>query len=242
MHCDNSGIPRREEGQCSAVTFPALSADAEADVEQPEPQQRTLHDYKCEIVRLAKGSEREAILLQMELDGFQPDSHILDLVLAGYIFYSDRVRVLDHRKPLLTCSMVVVLLSSEDISNYVIDAVDFASSLSDELLCNEGVLVRLIPMCADAHNEKLMLRFWDLGVKNLASWPDKLKKSISKRRYLVKSTSEWRTLLTLLGFKDKDSDKPETAEDKDEHDTLKGKSISTIVGTGWKGIKTTDIG
>jgi hypothetical protein len=97
-------------------------------------------------------------------------------------------------------------------------------------------------MCADAHNEKLMVRFWDLGVKNLASWPDKLKRSISKRRYLVKSTSEWRTLLTLLGFKDKDSDNPETAEGNDEHDTLKGKFISKIVGKGWKGSKFAETG
>ncbi len=59
MQCDNSGMTRRDEGQCSAVTFSALCTDAEADVEQAEPQQRTLHDNKCEIVLYSKGSDSE---------------------------------------------------------------------------------------------------------------------------------------------------------------------------------------
>ncbi len=236
MQCDNSGMTRHEGAQCSAVTFSALSTDFEAEVEQAEPQQRTLHEYKCEIVLYSKGRDREDILLQMENDGFQPDAHILDLVLAGFIKYSDRVRVLDRRKPLLTCSMVVVLLSSEDISNHVVDAVDFTSCLSDELLCNEGVLVRLIPMCADAHKEELMMRLWNLGMKNLASWPDKLKRSISKRGYLVKSTIEWRTLLTLLGLIDNDSDEHDNVEGNGDHNSChKNKLLSTLICQEWKG-------
>ena len=46
--------------------------------------------------------------------------------------------------------------------------------MSNELVCNEGVLVNLIPMCADAYNEKLKMRLWDLHVKNLDYLPDRI--------------------------------------------------------------------
>jgi hypothetical protein len=135
--------------------------------------------------------------------------------------------------------MVVVLLSSEDIPSHVEDAVHVTKSLPDGLLCHDGVLVRLIPICADANNDDFMMHLWDLGETKLALGPDKFKRSMNKRKELIKNTGAWQILQTLLGIYAVVSECSDTAIDRiaeDAHDAKNSMLNDTVAernGNGW---------
>jgi hypothetical protein len=235
---DSRTMQKRSEG---SFTVASSTTATEAAVKKAEPR-RTVDDFMCEIRRFAKGSERERILLEMERAEILPDPRFLDLVLSGYIYFKDRARVLECRRTFVTSGMVVVLLSSEDISNHVEDAVQFTMSLPDGLLCHDGVLVRLIPICADANNEDFLMRLWELGETKLASWPDKLKRSMNKRRELIRNTSAWQILQTLLGIYVLVSECSEPNSDgvvvatQIAKNSLNNNSTTKQQGSGWRNI------
>jgi hypothetical protein len=231
--------PEQIIGGWSSFNAVSSAPAAEAAVEQPAPQLLTVQDYRCEMVRLAKGVDREATLLKMERAGIVPDARDIDLVLSGYICYKDRARVLECRQASVTSNMLVVMLSSKDVSSHVEDAVKFTSSLSDDLLCNVGVLVKLIPICADAQDEDILMRLWALGQNHLPLWPDKLKRSINKCRHSIKETCAWQLLMGLLGFQESITKSDESSICVPSHENLRqpysiGSSVlDTSSGKGW---------
>jgi hypothetical protein len=168
-----------ETGLCSwNATSTASTSSSAVDTES----KCDTSEWKGAMVSVDKGADRELILRRMELSGISPDAYTLSLVLSGYFTYSDRARVLKCRRAFLTCELLVKLLSSEDIGENIEDALQFASSLPDELLCNYGVAYKLLPICAHANNQQLLTRVWRLGSSNLSSWPGKLISKLQKSK------------------------------------------------------------
>ena len=122
----------------------------------------------------SSGAERERALERMVAAGVQLNANTISTVMGGYASFVDRARVLQlmttaPHAVVATRGVIDLLFGSSDASHHLQTALDVARGLPDDLLCDHGILGKLLPMCAEANDPQLLRRLWGIGAAGLVN-------------------------------------------------------------------------
>jgi len=160
----------------SAMAGQKCAADREKILERMVAAGVQPNNFTCRalIAGYSSVAEKERALERMVAAGVQPDATTISTVMAGYASFVDRARVLQRMTTaphavVATRGVIDLLFGSATANHHLQSTLDVARGLPDDLLCDHGILGKLLPMCAGANDPQLLRRLWGIGAAGLAN-------------------------------------------------------------------------